>query len=246
MRPTDEPGPGVQATQAGPARPEGVSDTISRRRLLELGGMGAAALVAAGCMRPGGPPTTTTTTPGGAACRLTPEQTEGPYYLDNDLVRSNIIDGHPGTPLRLELLVENAACAALAGAAVDIWHCDAAGAYSGFGAGASSRTFLRGTQIADAAGKVVFETIYPGWYVGRATHIHVKVHTGGREIHTGQLYFDEALNDAVYRQAPYSSKTGNRVRNTGDGIYRNGGAESLVAVAPSIPGYVGRKTLVVS
>jgi protocatechuate 3,4-dioxygenase beta subunit len=243
MRPTDETGP---TRVDGPTRRDAGPDRFSRR-LLELGGMGAAALVAAGCMRPGRPPTTTTTTrPGGGACTLTPEQTEGPYYLDNDLVRSNIVDGHPGTPLRLELLVENAACDALAGAAVDIWHCDAAGTYSGFGAGASSRTFLRGTQIADAAGKVVFETIYPGWYVGRATHIHVKVHTGGREVHTGQLYFDDALNTAVYEAAPYSAKTGNRVLNAADGIYRNGGAASLLAVSAAGAGYVGRKTLVVS
>jgi protocatechuate 3,4-dioxygenase beta subunit len=239
MRPIDDP---------GPVRRQGVSDSFSRRRLLELGGMGAAALVAAGCMRPGRPPTSTTTTRpgGGGACALTPEQTEGPYYLDTDLVRVDITDNHPGTPLRLELLVENAACAALAGAAVDIWHCDAAGNYSGFGAGSSSRTFLRGTQVSDAAGKVAFETIYPGWYPGRATHIHVKVHTGGREVHTGQLYFDEALNTEVYRTAPYSAKTGNRVLNAADGIYRNGGAASLLAVSAADAGYLGQKTLVVS
>jgi protocatechuate 3,4-dioxygenase beta subunit len=175
---------------------------------------------------------------------LTPEQTEGPYYLDNDLVRSNIVDGHPGTPLRLELLVQDARCAARPGAAVDIWHCDAAGVYSGFGAGAADRNFLRGTQVADATGKVVFETIYPGWYVGRATHIHVKVHNGGREIHTGQLYFDEALNDAVYRSAPYL-KAGTRVRNTSDFIYRNGGAQSTLALAPAGAGYTATKALVV-
>jgi hypothetical protein len=218
-----------------------------RRRLLGALGAGAAALAVAGCTRPpGGGGTTTTTTPGGGgACVLTPEQTEGPYYLDNDLVRSNIVDGHPGTPLRLELLVEDPSCAPRPGAAVDIWHCDAAGVYSGFGAGASNRNFLRGTQVAGADGKVVFETIYPGWYVGRATHIHVKVHVGGREIHTGQLYFDEALNDAVYRSAPYA-KAGTRVRNSGDGIYRVGGAQSMLALTPAGAGYTGSKTLVVS
>jgi protocatechuate 3,4-dioxygenase beta subunit len=220
---------------------------LSRRQLLGLTGMGAAALVAAGC-RPGTrPPTTTTTTgPGGGSCVLTPKQTEGPYYLDNDLVRSDITDGRPGTPLSLRLLVENGSCAPLPGAIVDVWHCDASGAYSGFGAGASSRSFLRGTQIADAAGRVTFETVYPGWYAGRATHIHVKVHNGGREIHTGQLYFDEALNDAVYRTAPYASHTGTRTRNTSDFIYLGGGAQSMVAVAGSGAGYTGDKTLVVA
>jgi protocatechuate 3,4-dioxygenase beta subunit len=220
-------------------------DALNRRQLLGLGGLGAAALVVAGC-RPGRPGTTTTTRPGGGgACVLTPEQTEGPYYLDNDLVRSNIVEGHPGAPLRLGLLVEDARCAPLAGAAVDIWHADAAGAYSGFGTAAASRTFLRGTQLSDNTGRVVFQTIYPGWYVGRAVHIHVKVHTGGREVHTGQLYFDEALNDTVMRTAPYNRRTGTRTRNATDFIYRSGGAASMVAVTGDPAAYTGTKTLVV-
>jgi protocatechuate 3,4-dioxygenase beta subunit len=243
MSSTDRPVP----AHGDPGRdaPPGLDlpDAMSRRTLLGAVGAGAA-LLAAGCSNPGRPPTTTT--PGGGACRLTPEQTEGPYYIDDSLVRRNITDGRPGTPLTLTLTVQDPSCQPRPGAAVDIWHCDAVGAYSGFGAGAGSRTFLRGTQVAGADGVVTFETIYPGWYVGRATHIHVKVHTGGREIHTGQLYFDEAVNNAVYRTAPYTSHVGTRTMNAWDVIYLGGGAQSMVQLAQAGTGYTGTKTLVVS
>jgi protocatechuate 3,4-dioxygenase beta subunit len=229
-------------TTMDPGAPTAEAGGLTRRRMLGVMGAGAT-LVAVGCTQPGTP-----TPPGGGGgiCQLAPRQTEGPYYIRNNLVRRDITDGRPGTPLRLELRVQNRACAALPGASVDIWHCDASGAYSGFGAGSASRTFLRGTQIADGDGLVTFDTIYPGWYVGRAVHIHVKVHTGGREVHTGQLYFEESLNDAVFRTAPYSSRTGSRTRNASDFVYRNGGAQSIIDVSPASPGYLGRKTLAVS
>ena len=84
------------------------------------------------------------------------------------------------------------------GATVDIWHSDATGNYSGFGSTSSNKTFLRGVQTTDANGAVTFTTIYPGWYQGRAVHIHVKVYAGGTEVHTGQLFFDDAVNGAVF------------------------------------------------
>src|SRR2546423_293933 len=109
-------------------------------------------------------------------CVLTPELTEGPYYIAGEKVRRDIREGHPGTLLTLDLRVLNVAtCSPIKGAAVDIWHADAAGNYSGFGAGSSSRTFLRGIRKTDANGLAAFTTIYPGWYSGRAVHIHVKV-----------------------------------------------------------------------
>src|SRR3954451_21397929 len=84
---------------------------------------------------------------GAVQCVLTPELTEGPYYIANEKLRRDIREGHPGTPLSLRLTVLNAAtCKPIKGAAVDIWHADAAGNYSGFGAGAESRTFMRGIQ----------------------------------------------------------------------------------------------------
>ena len=149
-------------------------------------------------------------------------------------------EGHPGTLLTLRLRVLNAStCTPIKGAAVDIWHADAAGNYSGFGAGASSRTFLRGIQKTDAKGLAIFTTIYPGWYQGRTVHIHVKVHVGGQVVHTGQLFFTDSLTDAVYRRAPYSSRPNRDVRNAQDSIFVNGGKRGLLAVAKSGAGYVG-------
>jgi protocatechuate 3,4-dioxygenase beta subunit len=230
----------------GDEHASGRADALTRRRLLGVVGGVGAAFVMAGCRRPPTkPPTTTSTGPGGA-CRLTPEQTEGPFYVKTDLVRSDITDGQAGTPLRLDLLVEDATCAALPDATVDIWHADAKGNYSDVGANAGKTTFMRGTQVSGPDGRVVFRTVYPGWYAGRATHIHVKVHTGGRVVHTGQLYFDEALNDAVYRTPLYSGRTGKRTTNAADGIYRVGGAQSMLAVTPDGDGYVGAITLVVA
>jgi len=177
---------------------------------------------------------------GAVQCVLTPELTEGPYYIAGERVRRDIRDGHPGTLLTLRLRVLDASsCKPIKGAAVDIWHADAAGNYSGFGAGASSRTFLRGIQKTNADGLAVFTTIYPGWYQGRTVHIHVKVHVGGRVVHTGQLFFSDTLTDAVYRAAPYTARPNRDVRNAQDSIFVNGGKRGLLAVTKSGSGYVG-------
>jgi protocatechuate 3,4-dioxygenase beta subunit len=158
------------------------------------------------------------------SCVLTPEQTEGPYYIAGEKLRRNITDGHPGAALLLRAFVVDAStCRPIRNAAVDIWHADAAGVYSGFGDGASSRTFMRGIQRTNAKGLAQFRTVYPGWYQGRTVHIHVKVHVSGSVVHTGQLYFSDALTDAVYRRAPYNARGARDVRNASDGIYRNGG-----------------------
>jgi protocatechuate 3,4-dioxygenase beta subunit len=177
---------------------------------------------------------------GAVTCVLAPEQTEGPYYIEGERVRRNITDGRPGTPLRLRLRVVNAStCKPIKGAAVDIWHCDAGGAYSGFGDSSGNRTFMRGVQRTDANGYAVFDTVYPGWYQGRTVHIHVKVHVGGNVVHTGQLYFSDAVTDAVYRKAPYSTRSARTTRNSGDSIYRNGGSRSQVRVTKRATGYLG-------
>jgi len=177
---------------------------------------------------------------GAVQCVLTPELTEGPFYIAGEKVRRDIRDGHPGTVLTLRLRVLDASsCKPIKGAAVDVWHADAAGNYSGFGSGASSRTFLRGIQKTNADGVAVFTTIYPGWYQGRTVHIHVKVHVGGRVVHTGQLFFSDTLTDAVYRAAPYKDRPNRDVQNTQDSIFVNGGKRGLLAVTKNGAGYVG-------
>ena len=181
---------------------------------------------------------------GQVTCVLTPELTVGPYYIDGEKVRRNITEGRPGAPLTLRLAVVDAStCKPIAGAAVDIWHADAAGVYSGFGAGSGSRTFMRGIQKTDASGIATFQTVYPGWYQGRTVHIHVKVHVGGSVVHTGQLFFDDAVTDAVYRRAPYSKRPSRTTRNATDSIYVNGGSKSVVKIGKHGTGYSGAVTM---
>jgi protocatechuate 3,4-dioxygenase beta subunit len=216
-------------------------DRMTRRRALALlGSVGLGAVVAAcsdgdGTRDAGGPNSSTSSTGStGAAdtvdCVLTPELMEGPFYLDVDAVRSDITDGKPGTPLMLAITVADASgCAAVPGAAVDVWHADAEGVYSGVGnVAASDPRSLRGTQITDARGRCEFRTIYPGWYPGRAVHIHVKVHAAGETIHTGQLFFPKGVTSAVYRRAPYASRGPVDTPNDADGIYRSAGANVAV------------------
>jgi protocatechuate 3,4-dioxygenase beta subunit len=220
---------------------------LSRSALIKLGGLGVTALMitpwrglssAAASRR--------TSLTAATSCILTPEQTEGPYYIPKEKVRSNLVEKRPGTALRLRLVVVNAStCKPIKGAAVDIWHCDAGGIYSGFmsastggpsGSGPTDHhTFLRGIQFTDAKGVVQFHTLYPGWYRGRTVHIHVKVHLGsatGHVVHTGQLFFPDSLTSKVYRAAPYKARAAARdTFNNSDSIYASGGRQSMLAVA---------------
>ena len=177
-----------------------------------------------------------------ADCVLAPEQTEGPYYIDNHLIRSDIRDGRKGVPLSLRLqVVDASSCKPIRGATVEVWHCDALGRYSGFNA---PGRFLRGGQRSGATGHVTFKTIYPGWYSGRTTHIHVKVHVGGTEVHTGQLYFADATSAAVYRsRSPYRSRGQKDTPNAADSVFGQGGQQSMLRLAKSGSGYVGRLVL---
>jgi protocatechuate 3,4-dioxygenase beta subunit len=139
-------------------------------------------------------------------CLLTPQSIEGPYYLDPGLVRAQIAEGRTGVPLRVDLrVIDGATCKPSKRARVDIWHADAQGIYSGYeGQGDKQdlstvgQKFLRGTQFTDSEGAVGFETIYPGWYAGRATHIHFKVLLKDRNVLTGQMYFPDAVNEFIY------------------------------------------------
>ena len=227
------------------------TDSITRRgALARLGGFLAAAFGVAG-WKLASPHAASAEV---VSCVLTPEQTEGPYYIANEKVRRDITEGRPGTPLALRLKVVDAStCTPIKGALVEVWHCDSGGLYSGFigasagGPGGSQptdkRTFLRGGQRSEATGTATFKTIYPGWYRGRTVHIHVKVHVGGNVVHTGQLYFPDKLTDTVYKAVPYSKRPGRDTRNANDGIYGQGGAASTLRLARSGSGYVGTLTM---
>jgi protocatechuate 3,4-dioxygenase beta subunit len=179
---------------------------------------------------------------GAPNCVLAPEQTEGPYYIDNHMIRSDIRDGKQGAPLSLRLQVLNAStCKPISGATVEVWHCDALGRYSGFNAPGK---FLRGGQRSGSSGFVTFKTIYPGWYQGRTTHIHVKVHAGGQVVHTGQLYFADATTAAVYRsRSPYRSRGQKDTPNAQDMVFGSGGRQSMLRLSKSGSGFVGRLAL---
>ncbi len=186
-------------------------------------------------------------------CVVSPQQTEGPYFVDEKLNRSDIrsdpTDGSvkEGVPLQLTLRVSqvsSSGCTPLENATVDIWHCDALGIYSDV-ADPSFNTvgqkFLRGYQVTDADGTVEFTTNYPGWYEGRTVHMHFKVRTdatsGQSYEFTSQLYFDDSITDQVDAQAPYASKGQRTIKNTGDGIFNNGGDQLLLALTETSDGY---------
>ncbi|MFI6608109.1 intradiol ring-cleavage dioxygenase [Streptomyces sp. NPDC050507] len=210
----------------------------------------------------------------GEACyRLTSETTEGPYYIDADKIRKDITEDKEGIPMTLRLkVIDTDTCKPLKQAAVDIWHCDALGVYSGYesmsqggpggggtppsgaptdaptgtppsggpgggGGGHSEPTdderYLRGTQLTDKHGYVEFRTVFPGWYQGRAVHIHTKVHVGGKmtdagyegghTCHTGQFFFAESAVLDSAKVEPYSTSTTTRTTLTEDTIYDQSG-----------------------
>ena len=218
-----------------------MDDRLTRRRsLLRLAGLAAAATGgAAWKLRDADGAGPLAVSSGAVACVLTPELTEGPYYVPGEKLRRNVTAGKPGTPLLLELAVLSvASCKPIGNATVEIWHCDALGAYSGAIAGNPGTNFLRGAQKTSANGTATFQTIYPGWYPGRAVHIHVKVHVAGQVVHTGQLFFPAAVTAAVYRTAPYRSHGSTPdTPNASDAIFRNGGDKGMLALKRSGSGY---------
>src|SRR5215210_5112570 len=181
---------------------------LSRREALAvIGAAGAAMSLGCGGETPTSPSAVTTTpvATGGttaAACVVTPSETIGPYPSLTDMMRGDIREDRTGTPLTLTLTVNNTsnACAPLSGATVDIWQCDAQGRYSQYSQGGfdgRASTFLRGMQATDASGRATFMTIFPGWYQGRATHIHVEVTMNGRSLKVTQMAFPESVNAEV-------------------------------------------------
>lgn len=211
---------------------------VTRRSVLGLLGAAGAALTWACGSSPTDPtPVTTTATGTGgsgtnAACAVSPSETVGPYPSRADFVRSDIREDRPGLPLRLAVAVinVNSACAPLAGADVEIWQCDINGDYSQYG-NATARTFLRGIQTTDATGVATFTTIYPGWYQGRATHIHVEVTVAGRSVKVTQVAFPEDVTAAVYRTGVYASRGQNPTTNARDNVFSDGVSQEMIALS---------------
>lgn len=185
-------------------------------------------------------------------CSVTPEQTEGPYYLDVDMVRSDIREDTEGEALRVGVQVLDESCEPLPNALVEIWHCDAFGAYSGYTrqwwewwwwGQPDETTFLRGGQVTDPEGIVEFTTVYPGWYPGRTPHIHTKVHLDNSEVLTSQLYFDDDFTATVYAEnEPYNGRTGQFTFNSNDGIFS---PETVMTVTEEDDGYLGLITMTI-
>jgi protocatechuate 3,4-dioxygenase beta subunit len=227
-----------------------VGRVLTRREIVVLLGLAGAALGSPRALAQPGRPV--------PACVVRPEQSEGPFFVDADLDRSDIRsdpaggEARPGARLDLAFDVSRlagGACAPLAGTRVDVWHCDALGAYSDVADPRGSTVghrFLRGHQVTDAAGRARFTTIYPGAYQGRAVHIHFKLRTAGGQEFTSQLYFDDALTDRVHALDPYAGAGQRRLRNENDGLFRRGGRQLLLAVTPSGPGYAGTFAIALS
>ncbi|MCC5645158.1 intradiol ring-cleavage dioxygenase [Nostoc sp. CHAB 5824] len=241
-----------------------ISRILSRRKALALFRAAGTAIIVVGCIPrksrstqaqssvaiPASSLANSNTLP---ACIVTPEQTEGPYFVDEKLNRSDIrsdpADGSVknGVPLQLTLRISqigNTDCTPRAGAIVDIWHCDALGVYSDVADPDFStigKKFLRGYQVTGANGTVQFTTIYPGWYQGRTVHIHFKVRTDAPSAQsyefTSQLYFDDLITDQVHTQTPYASKGQRKLKNAEDGIFQDGGEQMLLKLTKTSLGY---------
>jgi len=236
------------------------SRKLDRRNMIRIIGAAGAAAVAAACgsetaTSPSAVGSTATTgTAGGGtsstndACAVAPNETAGPYPSTSDIFRSDIRENRSGVPLALTIRVINVsnACAPLANANVEIWQCDASGNYSEYGT-QTTQTYLRGIQTTDANGQVNFTTIYPGWYQGRATHIHIEVKVNSRSVKVTQIAFPESINNTVYASSVYASRGSNPTANLSDDIFRDSLASELVTpVGDPAGGYAASCQVVIS
>ena len=231
------------------------SRKLTRREALGmLGATGAVLSGACGDDMPTSPsevPAAAVTPTGtaGAACAVAPTETVGPYPSLADLIRTDIREGRAGTPVALTLSVVNvnSGCSPVPNAVVDVWQCDADGHYSQYnqpGFDGRSQTFLRGIQATDSAGQVTFTTVYPGWYQGRATHIHVEVSINGRSVKVTQIAFPESVTSQVYATGVYASRGQNPTSNARDMVFADSVSSELATVSGDPQGgYVARFTV---
>ena len=250
-----------------------IGQILSRRDALKLLGIGSAVFLAA-CTSSEGSSTlvpmtastqvsSTQISPTASTvldCVVRPELTIGPYFVDDQLNRSDIRSEpsdnsvKEGVPLTLNIVVAsvgNNSCTPIEGAQVDIWHCDAQGQYSGVsdqGFDTTGQQFLRGYQLTNASGGVQFQTIYPGWYSGRAVHIHFTIRTkaadGGDYQFTSQFFFGDALTDQVHALEPYAGKGQRDTRNSNDNIFMGGGDQLLLNLqGDNTNGYTGTMSI---
>lgn len=242
---------------------DGTQRPMRRREMMALSAGTLASVALYGCGTGGDE---TTEPSAGAAttvpdCVLTPEQDEGPFYIDLARVRRDIVEERPGVPLTLALTVVDAnTCKPVRDAAVDVWHCDALGVYSGEPSeGSAGTTYLRGIQMTDANGEAEFATVYPGQYPGRTTHIHLKVHLGGQQrnggysgghvSHVGQLFTSDRDDAEVFALAPYARNTAEITPRDADFIFTGqGGSGAVLTLEPlgtslARDGFAARATL---
>jgi protocatechuate 3,4-dioxygenase beta subunit len=240
---------------------------ITRRNVLEALGLVGAAMVAACTSSPtsasstSNATTTTTTTatsPITSSCVVAAEETAGPYpdrigMISNQaFLRQDITEGKSGLPLTLALTIVNVRqnCAAISNASVEIWQCDASGNYSEYaqpGYDGTGQTFLRGVQLTNSAGVATFRTIYPGWYMGRATHIHVQVFINGAVVKTTQVAFPESVTASVYRTGVYAAKGQSTTSNASDNVFSDGTQTEMATLAgDTTSGYTATLTVGVS
>ncbi|MCF0065705.1 intradiol ring-cleavage dioxygenase [Dyadobacter chenwenxiniae] len=207
-----------------------------------------------------GTETTSGTTTGSASgtCTVTASETAGPFptKTPGSLVTNDITSDREGTKLSIKITIQNLnkSCEGLPDALVDIWHCDAGGNYSEYGGSGMQSTnythvhFLRGRQTTDANGLVTFTSIYPGWYSGRAPHIHVHVYNAsGKSLLVTQIAFPEAISKVVYAQGVYASHGQADTSNARDNVFSDGTSTEMPTVTGSVSaGYELTHAIIVS
>ena len=225
-----------------------MSETLSRRQFLVVGGSAlltactsssddqvapATSTISTTTTSSTVAPTTAAITPTGLqaaafdqlpVCQLAPAMGTGPFDLEEQFLRADISEGYPGHPLRLGLRVVDDGCVPVSDVEVEVWHADSTGDYSAYVDNGSGKdegegtTFLRGTQPVDGDGIVEFRTLYPGWYPGRAPHIHVNVRSEGSVLFTTQLFFADEYSAEIYRTGTYADNGRPDTTNASDGL----------------------------